>query len=205
MKHTEKRVIGITGGVGSGKTAVLDILKNEYGALVIEADKVGHMLQMPGETAYNAIVEAFGIDVLQEPRCVGQSELDRRRLGDIVFADDSKLKILNNIMHPMIHDRIALMIEASDASIIVVEAAILITTSLVELVKEVWYIYCHRNVRIDRLKEYRGYSEEKTLSIMNNQPSEDEFKDKCQVCIDNSGSVEQTREQIIKALDKTYM
>lgn len=204
MTYTQKVVIGLTGGIGSGKTTVLDILKKEYDALIIEADKLGHMLQTPGQEAYMDIIACFGKNILEEPKTVGVSVIDRKILGNIVFNDSNKLMRLNNIMHPAIHKMIANMIAESSKRMIVVEAAILTNTSLVDLVDEVWYIYCHRDVRIDRLKQYRGLECEKALSIMYNQPSDDEFRDKSKVCIDNSGCLDDTREQISKALERIY-
>ncbi len=200
-----KCIIGLTGGIGSGKTAVMDILKNEYDGLVIEADKIGHILQRPGEEAYMSIIQSFGKDILMEPKQVGQSDIDRKALGDIVFADSGKLAELNGIMHPAIHRRIEQIIEESDKSLIIIEAAILTSTSLVELVDEVWYIYCQRDVRIDRLKRYRDIDQEKAISIMSNQPSEEDFRYKSKVCIDNSGSLDETREQVSRALEQIYM
>lgn len=200
----QKTVIGLTGGIGSGKTAVLDILKKEYDATIIEADKLGHELQLPEHSVYMDIIACFGENILDEPKTVGVSRIDRKSLGNIVFNDSSKLAKLNQIMHPAIHKMVEQIIADSNSRLIVVEAAILTSTSLVDLVDEVWYIYCHRDVRIDRLKKYRGLEYEKALSVMNNQPSEEEFIDNSKVRIDNSGSIDETRNQISKALERIY-
>lgn len=205
MNKMKAKVIGLAGGIGAGKSMVLDIIKSKYDCLLIDADKVGHMLQMPGCNSYRAIVETFGDKVLKEPSIVGKDEIDRRKLGDMVFSDISKLNMLNQIMHPAIHNYILETVRASEKSMIVIEAALLTETSLIELVDEVWYVYCHQDIRIERLIKHRGYTREKAINIISNQPSEDVFKAKSQVVIDNSGTIENTEKQVNEALDKIYM
>lgn len=205
MSKVKRKVIGLAGGIGAGKSMVLDIIKSKYDCLLIDADKIGHMLQMPGCEPYKDIVKAFGAKVLKEPCVVDVDEIDRRKLGDIVFADESKLLILNQIMHPAIYDCILEMLSSSEKPVIVIEAALLTETSLIELVDEVWYISCHRDTRIERLIKHRGYTREKAINIINNQPSDDAFVKKSQVVIDNSGSIVDTEKQVIYALDKLYM
>lgn len=196
----EKYIIGLTGGIGSGKTLVLELLKTHYNAMIIEADKVGHELQMPGETAYNCIIKQFGTAVLEEPCLMGSSPINRKKLGDMVFSDETKLKLLNDIMHPAIHNRIECMIKSSDSKVIVLEAAILTETSLIHLVNELWYIYAEKNIRLERLQNGRNISKEKALLVMSNQPDDDYFRKKSDIIIDNSLSEEYTLNQINKVM-----
>ena len=101
----DTKVIGITGGVGSGKSVVMDILKEEYGAFIILADLVGHELMEPGGVNYQEIIKEFGTDILKEDQTI-----DRAVLGNIVFSDPSKLALLNEITHPNIRAEIAFRI-----------------------------------------------------------------------------------------------
>ena len=89
------KVIGITGGVGSGKSRVLEYLKDAYGAVICQMDETARALQKKGTRCFERIVEAFGTGILD-----GQGELDRAALGSIVFADEEKLARLNGIVHP---------------------------------------------------------------------------------------------------------
>ena len=153
MSYEGKTVIGIIGGIGSGKTKVLELLNNNYDAVIIEADKIGHILQEPNQKIYKRIIAAFGEDILESTK-----KIDRKKLGAIVFADRSKLDILNNIMHPAIHEYIEQIIAKSEKKLIFIEGAILAETSLVELVDAMWYVYSDINTRLERLQTYRDIS-----------------------------------------------
>lgn len=193
------KVIGVTGGVGSGKSVILSILEKEYGAQTILADLVAHDLMEPGAKSYMEIVETFGESILQE-----DGTIDRQKLGSIVFADEKKLEQLNGITHPNVKEeikrRIAKIRKKGEASMIVLEAALLIESGYKDIYDELWYIYVNRETRYERLKEGRGYTKEKTDSIMNNQLSEEEFRAHAQVIIDNSYDIEQTKKQIHEIL-----
>ena len=193
------KVIGVTGGVGSVKSVILSILEKEYGAQTILADLVAHDLMEPGAKSYMEIVETFGDSILQE-----DGAIDRQKLGSIVFADEKKLEQLNGITHPNVKEeikrRIAKIRKKGEASMIVLEAALLIESSYEDIYDELWYIYVNRETRYERLKEGRGYTREKTDSIMNNQLSEEEFRAHAQVIIDNSYDIEQTKKQIHEIL-----
>jgi len=204
MKYKDKRIIGITGGIGSGKTKILDIIKSKYDILCIEADKIGHEIQKPGEEAYNRIVKEFGKHILEEPYVVGKSYIDRKKLGNVVFSDEEQLRHLNEIAHPIIHDIIDQIIRNSTKQYIFIEAAILTETSLINLTDEVWYIYADKTVRLNRLEQYRQITREKAKLIMESQPDEEYFRSKCNVIIDNSGSTDDTLKQIKNILDKRF-
>lgn len=192
----QKRVIGLTGGIGSGKSMVLDIFKTEFDAEVIEADKVGHMIMEPDTEGYERIVDAFGKGILVENCDGNRCPIDRKKLGDIVFSRKESLGILNGITHPLIHRTIAEIIENSPKKLVILEAAILTETTLKDLCHEIWYIYAREDVRLSRLETYRGMSREKARAVMKNQPSEEEFRKKCHVLIDNSDDKSKTLLQI---------
>ncbi|MDD6324659.1 MAG: dephospho-CoA kinase [Lachnospiraceae bacterium] len=194
------KVLGITGGVGAGKSTVLAYLEEHYGARVIQADEVGHLLQQPGESCYRRIVELFGPVVLN-----ADGTISRPQLGAIVYADPQKMARLNAIMHPSIRRWIKAEVEAEQkrgrVPFVTIEAALLLEDHYDEICDEIWYIHADDAVRIRRLMESRGYSEEKCRSIMANQKKESDFRAACQLVIDNSSDIVQnTYEQMDKGL-----
>ena len=195
------KVIGITGGVGAGKSAILQYLKEKHGARVIEADKVGHLLMEPNGACYDKIVEIFGSGILNEDQTI-----HRGKLGKIVFADSELLGTLNKIIHPEVKSYIVSEISKERSEnhreLFVVEAALLIEDHYDVICDELWYIHTDEQVRAERLKESRGYDDEKIERIMANQKSPEEFKKACQVVIDNSGCLVCTQEQIDRQLGR---
>lgn len=192
-------VIGITGGIGTGKSTVLNILNEKYGFHIFEADKIGHEVMKKGMSAYKKIVKAFGNDILNE-----DGEIDRCKMSDVVFNNKYELEILNNIIHPEVINEIKKRIEAGQKEGInnfVIEAALLIESGCNLLCDRVWYIYSEDSVRIQRLKNNRGMTEEKILSVIKNQLDYREFANKTDAIIDNSSSMENTCRQIEKLLE----
>ena len=195
------KVIGITGGVGAGKSEILKYLKEKYGAIVVEADKVGHLLMEPGGACYYSIVEKFGSSVLN-----GDQTINRSKLAKIVFADEALLGELNKIIHPRVKSYIVSEIAKERAyhrtKYFVVEAALLLEDHYDVICDELWYIHTDEKVRAARLKETRGYDDEKIASICANQKSPEEFRSGCQVVIDNSGDLADTQKQIDEQLGR---
>ena len=195
------KVIGITGGVGAGKSEILKYLKVNHKAKVVEADKVGHMLMEPGGACYYSIVEKFGSSILN-----GDQTINRAKLSKIVFADASLLEALNKIIHPRVKAHIVSEIAKERAyhrtNLFVVEAALLLEDHYDVICDEIWYIDTKMDVRIKRLKETRGYDDEKIAGIMANQKSPEEFQSACQAVIDNSGSLIETFTQIERQLGR---
>ncbi len=195
------RIIGITGGVGAGKSAILDYLREKHHAVVIEADKVGHLLMEPGGACYDSIVEKFGSSILNDDRTI-----HRGKLGTIVFADAALLDELNKIIHPKVKAHIVSEIAKERAyhraKLFVIEAALLLEDHYDAICDEIWYIDTNADIRAERLKASRGYDDEKIAGIMANQKSPEEFRKACQAVIDNSGSLEHTYDQIDRRLGK---
>lgn len=192
------KVIGITGGIGSGKSKVLDFLKEKHNAKTYQADLIAHQLQLPGTQGYQKIVECFGSGILTTDKTI-----NRNLLGAIVFEDPHKLQVLNAIMHPMVKTKIKEIIRQdveNHIPLIVVEAALLLEENYDQLCDEIWYIYADENVRKLRLKETRGYSDEKISRIIKSQLPTETFLEKCKIVIDNSGDFTYTCEQIENAL-----
>ncbi len=184
------RVIGITGGVGAGKSRILSILQESYGALILQADQVAAELEEPGREGYQKLVEAFGSEILG-----ADGTLDRRRFAERIFRDPAALSTVNGIIHPLTLQELRRRIEESTAPVTVVEAALFDDASR-GLYDELWLIDTDTETRIGRLMENRGYSRQKCLDIINNQPSREDFLNMADHVIDNNGTVEQAREQI---------
>lgn len=195
------KIIGITGGIGTGKSTILNILQTEYHAFIVETDKLAHRLMSPGEAAYQSIVETFGEDILCEDKTI-----HRGKLGSIVFNDKEKLYKLNEIVHPAVKqyilDDIVAKREQGNIEYYVIEAALLIEDGYKTICDEIWYIYASKNVRIRRLIEGRGGNEEKWLQVIANQSSEDYYRTNCDVTIDNGNSIEKTLVAIKELLNK---
>lgn len=197
MKQSNDRikVVGITGGVGSGKSVVMHMLEEEFGARIILADLVAHDLMEPGAISYEQIVKNFGKEIL-----AADGTIDRAAISRVVFSNPDKLSILNQITHPNVKkeilSRIEVYQEEGTASIIAVEAALLIEEGYQEYFDEMWFVYVNEETRIHRLMDGRGYSEEKSRSIMEQQLGEEEFVAHCDKVIDNNRGLEELRAQL---------
>lgn len=195
------KIIGITGGIGAGKSTVLSILKQEYDAHVIEADKVAHDLMKPEQPAYRRIVEAFSDAILDET-----GEIDRAKLSTMVFHKAERLEQLNNIVHPEVKDYIQAEIlhyrQMGNTAYFVIEAALLIEDGYISICDELWYIYAPDELRIKRLMESRGYSREKCEAVMRNQSSDVFYRKNCDYFIENGNDLDNTKKQIDELLKK---
>jgi len=195
MKQSDSmRIIGITGGVGAGKSEVMDYVASHYDAAVIKADQAGHLLMQPGQVCYQPVIELLGQCIIADNR-----ELDRSKIAAIVYNDKGLLKRLNGIIHPAVKAYILQQInqhKASGRSYFFIEAALLLEDHYDQICDEVWYIYAHPDVRCRRLQESRGYSKEKINKIMSNQLADEVFAQRCDVKIDNSNEREDTKRQI---------
>jgi dephospho-CoA kinase len=165
-------VIGLTGGIGSGKSTAAQML-GELGAEVIDADKVGHKIYLPDTPAWREIVAAFGDGVLAADRSI-----DRTRLGPIVFADPQALQTLNRITHGKIYafiqGQIDYMRQQQTARVVVVEAAILLEAGWRSLVEQLWVVAASIDVVIPRLKAYKNISEDQARARIAAQLSNEE-------------------------------
>ena len=188
------KIIGVTGGVGAGKSTVLNYLEKRYGAKLILADLVGHEVMEPGHEAYEQVVKVFGQEIVSENKTI-----DRKALGAIVFEDEKKRMILNRIIHPAVRQEILRRLEEAELlhlSYVVVEAALFLEENYDAFCDETWYIYTDEKIRRQRLKESRGYSDERIDQIFRSQKTHEEFQKRCLFMIDNNGSEEETLRQI---------
>lgn len=188
------KIIGITGGVGAGKTQILEYLNNKYGATICQTDKVAKKLQKKGGACYGAIVSHFGEDILDE-----KGELNRELLADIVFNDRKEREILNGIVHPAVKEEVRKKIaqeERRHTNIFIIESALLIEDNYDEICDELWYIHVKDDIRKKRLIFSRGYDAKKVDDIIAAQLPKDEFLRYCDRVIDNSGVFAETMMQL---------
>lgn len=221
------RFIGITGGVGAGKSAILSYLANKPNTKVLLADEIAHELMEPGTDCYRKIVETFaeedifedaehnadtpnvfqtaeGVSLVEENR-----PFHRGKLAQVIFSDEAKREQLNAIVHPAVKEYVKRIYMQAAAeghmNFLILEAALLIEEKYDEICDELWYIYTSEKNRRTRLKESRGYSDEKIDSIFASQLKEEEFRSATSVTIDNNGNLEETYQQIENALRSKQM
>lgn len=183
------KVVGLTGGIASGKSSVANILEN-CGAVVVDADLLAREVVAPGESAYHAIVNAFGNMVLRT-----DGTLDRTALGKLVFADAAARKILEEITHPRIAERAARRIEEErlrGARVLFYVVPLLIEAGLVSTVDEVWLVSVGKEEQINRLMKRDAISREEALRKIAAQMPLQEKAAYADVIIDNNGLPEET-------------
>ena len=193
------RKIGIIGGVGTGKSFVSMLIKEHFSAYIIQADKVAHKLMRKDNISYNLIVEYFGSSILDD-----ELEIDRKKLGSIVFNDSNKLEKLNQYTNPYVYKEILKEIkeleQRNSNKYLIVEVPLMIEAGFDDLVDELWYIYSDITTRRKRLKINRSYSDEKINSILKNQLDEKAYEQVADYIIDNSFDEEKTLKQIYSIL-----
>lgn len=193
------KIIGITGGVGAGKTKVLSYIEAHYKCRIIRADEAAHLLYESGQECYQRLVSFLGREILNEDHTVNKT-----RMAEIIFRDKALLEDVNKIVHPAVKEyilgQVAYEKEKGEVDYFFIEAALLIEERYDKIVDELWYIHSDAAVRQKRLAESRHYSAQKTADIMKGQLSEEEFRRHCQVVISNNGDLEQTYKQIINIM-----
>lgn len=194
------KFIGITGGVGAGKSAILDYLKNKPDTKVMLADEIAHELMVPGTQCYDKLKAEFGTEDIYQK----DGFFDRIKLAQVIFSDDEKRKKLNGIVHPAVRKYVigqaAYERKEGKIKLLVLEAALLIEEHYDEICDELWYIYTSEENRRIRLKKQRNYSDEKIDEIFKSQLTDEKFRKACRVVIDNNGTIEAAAAQIEAAL-----
>jgi len=192
-------VIGLTGSIGTGKSEVAHLLES-LGAVLINADQVGHEAYAPNTESWREVIEAFGRDILQP-----NDEIDRRKLGAVVFADPQQMAILNSIMHPRIAGMVGERIEKlrdQGTEVVVVEAALLFEAKWDYLVDEVWTTDAPVATVIQRLRDRNGLQEEEVRKRIDSQRDREERLARSHLVLDNSGDVA-ALEQTVKSVWET--
>jgi len=192
--------IGLTGGIASGKSTVSRMLR-ERGALIVDADQISREIVMPGSPVLQKIADEFGQEVLLE-----SGELNRKKLGSIIFSDEEKRLKLNAIMHPPIRAEMLRRIGQYEAEypdkLIVADIPLLYESNLQHMFSEVMVVYVPFPVQIARLMERDGLTESQALERIRSQMPLEDKRRLADVVIDNSGSLEETAKQLDQYLER---
>ena len=192
-------MIGITGGVGAGKSALLQYIKEKYCCKILMADEIAHKVKEPGQACYEEIVSLLSPEILEE-----DGTIHRGKMAVKIFGSEELLQKVNNLIHPavkkMILDEITVAKAEGKLDFLFVEAALLIEDGYLDIVDEMGYIYAREEVRRRRLKESRNYTDEKIDAIMKSQLKEEIFRKYCSIVIDNSEGLPAAFRQIDRKL-----
>ena len=195
------KVYGITGGAGTGKSEVIKMLQQNFGGCAIMSDEVARELMQKGNISYQLIVEYFGRDILMD-----DGEIDRKKLADHVFNNKEALEKLNSMTHPYVKDEIRKLIAEAEASgecrFVALESAILLECGYEDICDEFWYVYTKPEIRRQRMKETRNYSDEKVDSVMRNQQPDEVFFEQCSFVIKNNTTLSDVYAQLKEKLDQ---
>lgn len=189
------KVIGLTGGIGSGKSTVSGFLA-ELGAVVVDADKVGHEAFKPGTELWQEVVAAFGRDILKP-----DGEIDRQKLGEKVFSDAKALERLNLIMHPRIYEQVMSRLDElrrRGEAVAVLEAPLLLEVGWVGAVDEVWVTVASEATVLSRIQERSGLSAQEALARIRSQMSNDERVKHADVVIDTDCTLDELKANVRK-------
>ena len=192
-------IIGLTGGVGCGKSTVGNKMKEIFSVKLQMTDQIGHLAMEEGTRCYAEICRIFGKDMIAE-----NGQIRRDKLAEVVFTNLEKLEILNGLIHPWVIEYLKTDIERERKEkrfqFYVIESAILLETNLDRLCDVVWYVNTDKDIRRKRLQDSRGYSDEKIDAIMAQQKDSAWIQEHCQVDIRNNAILEETMEQVKKQL-----
>ena len=201
MTRTKPLVIGITGGVGAGKSSVLKAFSDKCDCVTIFADDEAKKMQEPGQRCYNDIVTLFGEEILNEDKSI-----DKVKMAELIYKDENLRQKVNAIIHPAVNEYIKQTIDEErrkgEKGFVFIEAALLIECGYDRICDELWYVYAAEDTRRQRLKNTRGYSDEKIDGIFASQLPEKIFREKCAEVIDNDGDVENLPKETERILKK---
>ena len=190
------RIIGLTGGIASGKSTVSRILQS-MGAVAIDADAIAHELAEPGAPLYEAYITHWGAGILTP-----EGTLDRRKIGEIVFVDEDERRWLDDVSHPLLYREVQRRLAAlrtSDVQTVVLDAPLLFEAGWERLADETWVVVLPRDIQLRRLMARNHYTEEEALSRMESQLSQEEKMRRADVVIDNRGSEAQLDKKVQEA------
>ncbi|TYQ13334.1 UNVERIFIED_CONTAM: dephospho-CoA kinase [Acetivibrio alkalicellulosi] len=191
------RVIGITGGIGSGKSTVSKILSG-FGAKVIEADEIAKGIMVKGEKAFSEVVDYFGDQILDL-----SGQIDRKKLASIVFVDKDKLNALNQITHKYVSVNILKLIDKyKDEKTVVVDAAIPIKKGFIDVSDEIWVVTANKELRIKRVMKRSGLTYSEVLERINSQLEDDYYLSISDIIIYNDGTYEELENKVINIYNR---
>ncbi len=199
-------IVGLTGGVASGKTTVSLVFKEE-GAYIIDADQIARELVQPHKPAWNEIIRAFGREILQE-----DGSIHRKKLADRIFTDPDERKVLNQILHPRIKEEIERRTreigEKDPEAIVVIDAPLLVELGMHHKVDRLIVVTSTQTQQMERLKERDGRSPEEALRLFSSQMPVGEKEELADFVIRNEGSLEETKkrtQEVFKELKKSNL
>ncbi len=194
IRNKKAKVIGLAGGIGSGKSTVSRMLRG-LGARIIDTDQISKELMQKGGSLLSDVIDNFGEDMLLE-----DGNLNRKKMADLIFSDDEKRKLLNDLTHPKIinelKNRLCAIKKMNEYEVIVVDCALLFEMGLDKLVEQTWLVDVDKDVQISRLMSRDNLSRDEALDRINSQMSLEEKRERSDIKIDNSHSVENTQRQI---------
>ncbi len=189
------KIIGLTGGIGSGKSMITQYLIDQ-GIAVIDADQLSRDIVKPSTPGLKKIAESFGQEYLLD-----DGELDRAKMGELVFKDKEKLSLLNSLLHPILRAEIKREIEcfrSKGHTLVILDAAILIESKMQDLVDEIWLVYADQETQIERIMKRDGFTRAQVIARIGSQMPIEEKKKHADIIIDNNQSPEKTIEQVKK-------
>ncbi len=195
-------VIGLTGGIASGKSTILNILKTKMDIPIIDADKIARIIVEPGKKAWKELVSYFGTGILYDDQTV-----NRKKLGEIIFNNAGYRKRINEITHPIIIDEIKTLLRYynnNGEKFVIVDVALLIEINMMPMVDTLWVVFVPLEVQIKRLMKRNDFTSEEALVRIESQMPLIEKVKYADVVIDNSGSIEETKHQIEKLCEKYF-
>ncbi len=196
------KVIGITGGVGAGKSTVVGILQKHYTIEYLHCDAIAHELMEQGGSAHEELLSLFGEDLVN-----ADGTLDRSKLYERAFLGD-RVEELNACVHPKVRiyveDRIASLRAAEFKGLVLIEAALLIEAGYKDICDELWYVHAPVEMRRARLKANRGYSDERVDSVMAEQATEELFFSASDFVVYNDSSQEECEKHIVAQAEKHF-
>ena len=190
------KFIGLTGGVGAGKTTVLKAMKRMYRVRILIADEIAHEQMEPGTQCYKRLYEVFGsYDIWRE-----DGSINRPKMAELLFSDEEKRQTLNEVVHPAVKEYILGEVEKERQKgyyeYVILEAALLIEDHYDAVCDELWYVYASEQTRKKRLMADRGYSEQKVEQIFAAQLPDETYRKYCRVVIDNDRDEQYVLKQI---------
>lgn len=190
-------VIGITGSIATGKSTVSKMIK-ELGFTVVDADIVARVVVEPGEEAYQKIVEHFGEEIL-----LANGEIDRKKLGDLVFQNEEKRLLLNSIVHPAVRKKMNEEKELAfrrGEKVVFLDIPLLYESNLTYMVDKVLVVYVDQTTQLERLMNRNHLTKEEALARITSQLSIEQKRERADAVIDNRGTIEQTKTQLLSIL-----
>jgi dephospho-CoA kinase len=192
--------IGITGGIGAGKTEILKYIRKHYLCEIYLADHVANEVKEPGHPCYDRLVQLLGKQILDK-----EGKIDRIAMAAKIFMNKELLDKVNALIHPAVREYLLEKMkqgkENPKLELLFIEAALLIETGYKDQVDEMWYIHADEHIRRARLLEERNYSHERVTQIMQQQLEEETFRKECDVVIENNGSLEDCYRQVNRRLE----